>query len=400
MTQRRVQSEGGHRLTMNDHQRLPFTLAEYQRRYDAVLDNMKQAGVDILLVRGPENITYLTGYETPGYYGYHCLILARGEQPVLVGRRIELTNVREFSWLVRTAVVEDHHVPVEITIKTLKKMGLERRKLGVEKAGWFFTVDEYEALSGALPRARFVDCSKVVEEARMVKSDAEVEMIRRAVSIADKACLAGIRATKPGVTEDEIAGALHKVWCAAGAEYTGLPNFIVSGRRSGACHATWRGRKMGKNDHCIFEIAASKNRYCGAVFRAATVGNVRPKLRRLANASMETLEAVIDAIKAGAVSEKVDKVGRDIMAKRGFGEWHRHRIGYSIGVNYPPDWGEGQIISIRQGEKRQLQENMTFHLVPGCIIFDDMGLVTSASIRVTATGCEVLNTVPIKLFEK
>ena len=384
---------------MNEHHRLPFTLAEYQRRYDAVLDNMKKAGVDILLVRGPENITYLTGYETPGYYGYHCLILARGEQPVLVGRRIELTNVPEFSWLTRTAIVEDYHVPVEITINTLKKMGLERRKLGIEKSGWFFTIDEYEALSGALPRARFADCSKVVEEARMVKSDAEVEMIRRAVSIADKACLAGIRATKPGATEDEIAGELHKVWCAAGAEYTGLPNFIVSGRRSGACHATWRGRKLGKNDHMFFEIAASKNRYCGAVLRVATVGKVKPKLRRLANATIDALEGVVDAIRPGAVSEDVDKVGRDIIAKAGFGAYHHHRLAYSIGVNYPPDWGEGQIISIRKGEKRQLQENMTFHLVPGCIIFDEMGIATTASVRVTATGCEVLNTIPIKLYE-
>ena len=109
---------------------------------------------------------------------------------------------------------------------------------------------------------------------------------------------------------------------------------------------------------------------------------------------------MIDAIRPGAVSEDVDKVGRDIIAKAGFGKWHHHRIGYSIGVNYPPDWGEGQIISIRKGGKRQLQENMTFHLVPGCIIFDEMTVTTSASIRVTATGCEVLNTIPRKLFEK
>ena len=400
MTRRRVQTESGHQLTMNEHRRLPFTLAEYQRRYDIVLDNMKRAGVDALLVRGPENITYLTGFETPGYYGYLCLILARGEQPLLVGRWTELTNVPEFSWLVRTVIVQDHHVPVDVTIKTLKKMGLERRKLGVEKAGWFFTVDEYEALTGALPRARFIDCSKVVEEARMIKSEPEVEMIRQAVSITDKACMAGIRATKPGVTEDEIAGALHKVWCEQGAEYTGLPNFIVSGRRTGACHATWRGRRMGANDHCNFEIAASKNRYCGAIFRIATVGKVKPKLRRMSDATIDALEAVIDAIRPDAVSEQVDKIGRDIIKRAGLGPHHHHRIGYSIGLNYPPDWGEGQIISIRKGEKRQLRENMTFHLVPGCIVFGEMGLTTSASVRVTATGCEVLNTIPIKLFER
>ena len=400
MTKTRRSTQAGHRLTMNAHRRLPFRLEEYERRYDLVLDGMKRSGVDVLLIRSPENITYLTGYETPGYYGYHCLVVARGEQPVLVGRRIELTNVPEFSWLTRTATVHDHDEPTAITAKILERLGVARHRLGIEKKAWFFTVDEYETLQGLLPRARWVDCSKVVEEARMVKSDAEVEMIRSAVAIADAACLAGIRAMRPGVTEDDIAGALHKVWCERGAEYTGLPNFIVSGRRTGACHATWRGRRLGRNDNGSFEIAASKNRYCGAVFRVATLGRVRPKLRRLYQATEEALHAVVGAIRPGAVAEKVDKVGRDIIRKAGFGPWHLHRIGYSIGVNYPPDWGEGQIISIRKGEARALEENMTFHLVPGCIISGELGLTTSASVRVTATGCEVLNTIPIKLFEK
>ena len=393
-------TEAGPALRMNVHPRLPFGPEEYRRRYDAVLDGMRRIGADALLVRSPENITYLSGYETPGYYGYHCLVVTRDEQPLLVGRRLEIeTNAPEFSWLTRLAPVEDHETPVGITAKNVAGLGLARGRLGVEKKGWFFTVEEYEALGRLLPHARLVDASEVVEAARLVKSEAEVAMIRQAVAIADKACLAGIRATRAGRSEDEIAGALHQVWCAEGAEYTGLPNFIASGRRSGACHATWRGRTLEANDHCIFEIAAAKSRYCGAVFRTATVGEVRPRLRRLYLATADALAAVIDAIRPGAVSEEVDRAGRDRIAAAGFGPWHRHRIGYSIGVNYPPDWGEGQIFSIRAGEKRRLEENMTFHLVPGCLLFDDMGIVTSASVRVTATGCEVLNTLPVQLYE-
>ena len=388
-------------LRMNMHRRVPFAREEYERRYRLVLDGMRAAKVDALLVRSPENITYLTGYETPGYYGYHCLVLVSGQQPVLVGRRLEVgTNVPEFSWLTRIAYVEDYDVPVKVTIETVDKLGLARKRLGIEPDGWFFTVNEHKALTEALPKARFVDCSQLVENVRMVKSPAEIRVIRKAVAIADKACLAGIRATRPGISEDDIAAAVYKTWCAAGAEYTGLPNFIVSGRRSGACHATWRGRKIGKNDHCSFEIAASKNRYCGAVFRLCTVGRVKPRIRRLAEAQIEALEAVVDAIRPGAISEKVDKVGRDIVAKAGFGKWHVNRLGYSIGVNYPPDWGEGQIISIRKGEKRALEENMTFHIVAGTIIPDEFGTCTSASVRVTATGCEVMNTLPRKIYEK
>ena len=388
------------KLRMNRHRRLPFKPAEYQRRYDQILDNMKRAKLDALLVHSPENITYVTGYETPGYYGYHCLVIVRGAQPILVGRRIEiLTNVPEFSWLTSTAIVEDHRKPADVTAGVIEKLGMARRRIGVEKSGWFFPVDEYESLGSSLPRARLVDGSGLIEAARLVKSDAEVEMIRRSVAIADKAALAGIRATKPGVSEDRIAAAVYKKWCEEGAEYTGLPNFIVSGRRSAACHATWRGRKLSANDHIIFELAASKNRYAGAVFRAATVGRVKPKIRKLSDASIEALLAVIDAMRPGAVSEKVDKIGRDIIKRAGFGKYHHHRLGYSIGLNQPPDWGEGQIMSIRRGEQRVLQKNMTFHLVPGCLIPGELGLVNSATVRVTDTGCEMLNTIPLKLFE-
>ena len=388
------------KLRMNRHRRLPFKPAEYQRRYDQILDNMKRAKLDALLVHSPENITYVTGYETPGYYGYHCLVIVRGAQPILVGRRIEiLTNVPEFSWLTSTAIVEDHRKPADVTAGVIEKLGMARRRIGVEKSGWFFPVDEYESLGSSLPHARLVDGSGLIEAARLVKSDAEVEMIRRSVAIADKAALAGIRATKPGVSEDRIAAAVYKKWCEEGAEYTGLPNFIVSGRRSAACHATWRGRKLNANDHIIFELAASKNRYAGAVFRAATVGRVKPKIRKLSDASIEALLAVIDAMRPGAVSEKVDKIGRDIIKRAGFGKYHHHRLGYSIGLNQPPDWGEGQIMSIRRGEQRVLQKNMTFHLVPGCLIPGELGLVNSATVRVTDTGCEMLNTIPLKLFE-
>ena len=171
---------------MNTHRRLPFRREEYERRYDQTLEYMQRAGVDVLLVRSPENITYLTGYETPGYYGYHCLVIARGEQPVLVGRRIELTNVPEFSWLTRSATVHHDDVPAEVTARTFEKQGVARRKIGAEKANWFFSVDEYESLERRLPRARLIDCSGVVENVRMVKSDVEVEMIRRTAQALDQ----------------------------------------------------------------------------------------------------------------------------------------------------------------------------------------------------------------------
>ena len=399
---------GGLTVQMREHERLGFTLEEYKRRYEHVLANMKDEGVDVLAIRSPENICYLTGHETPGYYGYHCLLVSAHDEPVLIVRRIEEINAPEFSWLTRTVPVEDYQHPFEFVIEELRRIGAGDKRIGVEKGmghdrrchekrGFMFTVAEYEALTTALPKATFVDSEGIVENARLIKSDAEVEMMRRAARIADKALLAGIEATEVGVTENDVAAAVYYEWCKNGAEYTGLPNFILSGSRQAICHATWRGRRIEPGDPMFFEIAASKFRYCGAILRIAYVGEPPKRILEMDKVAREAFELAMSIIKPGVSCEAVDKACNDLLSKHGYGANHIMRSAYSLGLNFPPDWGEGHILSIQPGESRLLERNMTFHLLPSCCAPGDLEMTYSGTVRVTENGCEVLNEVPLNL---
>src|SRR5665213_921059 len=127
-------------IRMMAHDRLAVSLDEYRRRYDLVLEGMKTRGLDALLVRSPENITYLSGYETPGYYKYHCLIIGPDFEPVFVLRRFEELNVPEYSWLTEHVPVDDWQHPPEVTARALRELKLEQARVGVEKQGWFYTV--------------------------------------------------------------------------------------------------------------------------------------------------------------------------------------------------------------------------------------------------------------------
>ncbi|MBI3455613.1 MAG: aminopeptidase P family protein [Candidatus Rokubacteria bacterium] len=386
-------------MQMRGHDRLGFSLAEYRRRHDTVMQGMGKLGIDALLVRSPENICYLTGYETPGYYKYHGLLLSQ-EEPVLVLRRFEEANVWEFSWLTRTVPVEDHEHPVRVTARTLERMRLADTRIGVEKAGWFFSVEEYEALKSALPKATFVDASAVVERARLVKSDEEIAMMRRAARIADVATQAGIDAVQAGRTEEEIAAEVHRVAIQNGSEFMGLPPFVLSGERTCLPHGTWRGRTVEPGDHVYFEVSAAKFRYSAAIMRCVSLGEPSVRVRALADAVIGGLEAGMAAIKPGVAAEAVDAACRGVIEKAGFGEYFTHRTGYSIGVNFPPDWGEGQILSLRRGEPTPLEANMTFHMVPLCLIYRELGVGFSATVRVTEAGCEELTSLPRKLIVK
>ena len=386
-------------MEMKGHDRLGFSLAEYRRRYDAVRLGMKRLGVDALLVRGPENICYLTGYETPGYYKYHGLLLSQ-EEPVLILRRFEEPNAWEFSWLARTVPVEDHEQPAQVTAQAIERMGLADKRIGVEKSGWFFSVEEYETLRSALPNATLVDASSTVERARVVKSEEEIAMMRRAARIADVATQAGIDAVAAGRTEDELAAEVHRVAILNGSEFMGLPPFVLSGERTCLPHGTWRGRTIRPGDHVYFEVSAAKFRYSAAIMRCVSVGEPNPRVRAMADAVIGGLEAGMAAIKPGVSCEAVDAACRSVIEKAGFGKYFTHRTGYSIGVNFPPDWGEGQILSLRRGEPTRLEINMTFHMVPLCLVYREVGVGFSATVRVTETGCEELTRLPRTLVVK
>ena len=112
----------------------------------------------------------------------------------------------------------------------------------------------------------------------------------------------------------------------------------------------------------------------------------------------ESLERVIEAIRPGASSHEVHGVNRAVFQKHGYGDRLGHRTGYSIGINYAPDWGEGHIMSIWDGDDRPLRTGMTFHLVPGFLDLGRYTITISDSVLVTETGCEVLTHFPREPF--
>ncbi len=390
----------GNKLVMNTHGRLGFTLDEYLRRYELVLGKMQARGFDALCIRSPENITYMSGYETPGYYKYHCLIIFPDIDPVVILRRFESLNVPEYSWLTKHVPVDDWKHPPSVTADVLVSIGLQGKRIGVEKQGWFYTVEEHETLVSEIKDTDFADATDILWDARMIKSSEEIEMMKRSAAIVDKAMQAGWDISAAGVSDDVINAEVNRVIFENGGEYMGLPPFILSGERTCLPHQTARSEIVGDRDLVYFEISASKWRYCAALMRTIFVGEPSDRMRRCAEGVIAAVDAAMESIKPGVAAEDVDRAARAAVEKAGFGEYFRHRLGYSIGVNYPPDWGEGEIISLRQGETRELQPGMTFHMVPLCLIYREFGIGFSESIHVTETGCERFSSLPREIIVK
>jgi len=108
----------GYDLSMIVHDRLAFTPEEFVRRYDVIQAEMECLGLDALLIRGPENITYFSGYETPGYYRYHCVVVPKDGEPVFLVRDFEWINTPEFAWSTQFAKVFDWDHAPSVTAST------------------------------------------------------------------------------------------------------------------------------------------------------------------------------------------------------------------------------------------------------------------------------------------
>ena len=375
---------------MRENPELPFALAEYRGRLDQVRAGLAERGIDACLISIPENIYYLTGFTSTGYYMYQTLILPVEGDPLFVTYLEEKINVIRRSWIDRWrtySVVED---PIEVTRDAVAELGLDGKVLAIEESGFFFPIRTYKKLVELLPRARWVDGSGVVERVRLVKSDAEIAYIRRGAKAAMAGMQAAIAAIAPGKTENDLAAEVYRATLQNGSEYPGSPPYVVSGERSGLPHGTWEGRVLRHGDIVFLEHSGCIRRYSAAMMRTCFLGRPPEVVCRTAAIILEGLAKAIDTIRPGVTSGEVDAACRDTILGAGFNDY-THETGYSIGVCYPPGWNESHIMNLHPGDDTVLVPNMVFHLVPSLIIPEMNGHVGfSDTVVVTEDGHEVL----------
>jgi Xaa-Pro dipeptidase len=379
---------------------LPFSREEYAGRLDKVRREMQRAGIDVILTTTPENIAYLTGYHTLGYFTYQILIVSLDHGPILLTRALNIGKAQVDSMLENIEGYKDTEDPNDATYNTLAKYKLLAKRIANQDDAWFFSVSRYKKLIERLGVKDFVDCSGLIEKVRRIKSPKEIEYIRVAGRYCEESFREALGPIKPGVLETEISAAAHYGMHKAGSEYLGHSLQIVAGKAAGLGFECAMRRPIEKNDVIYMEMGGTHNRYNCMLSRTVIVGKPGQRWIDMYNASRDGLNAAKAKIKPGAVSHDVDRAARDVINKAGFGTYFMHRTGYSIGIGFPPDWGEGRIMSLNENDPTVLEAGMCFHLIPDLKGLDDGGVVCSESLVVTDTGYRLLTDYPQDLVYK
>ncbi|AKL97236.1 Xaa-Pro aminopeptidase [Clostridium aceticum] len=388
---------------------LYFQVEEYKERLRKTQQRMIENGVEVLIATDPANMNYLTGFDGWSFYVHQCIIvMADQEEPIWVGRGQDSNAARLTSWLREENIrpYTDDYVqslikhPMDFVSDIIKEKGYDNKIIATEMDTYYYTAKCQERLALGLPSAKFKDGTNLVNWVRIVKSDMEVEYIRRAARIAEKAMEAAFKSVDKGVRQCDAAADVYHAQISGTKEYGGDYSAIVplmpSGIRTSTPHLSWTDEPYQDGETVILELSGCYRRYHCPLARTLIIGDAPQKVRDLEAVVVEGLSNALEAVKPGVTCEDIERVWAKSIAKSGFIK--DSRIGYAMGLNYPPDWGE-HTASFRPGDKTVLQPNMTFHMIPG-IWLSDFGVEISESFRVTENGCETFTNYPRKLLVK
>lgn len=385
----------------------PFDPSEYRIRLQTVKSRMARQGIDVLVVTDPANMNYLTGYDGWSFYVPQAVVVALTlEEPLWIGRLQDGNGARLTCWMSDSAIqpYADSYVqsrtrhPMDYVAEVIRAHHLGHGVVGVEMDAYYFSALAYQRLQAGLPDAKLVDADLLVNWVRVVKSDAEMSYIQKAAQIVTQAMQTAMKSIRVGVAEADVAGEIMRAQIrgvpGVPGDYPAIVPLIPSGERTGAAHLTWVDRRYERGDTINIEIAGCVHRYHAPLSRSAVIGKPSDQLKDLAKVVVEGVDEALSVVRPGRLAEDVEAVWQRVIQQHGYAK--ESRLGYSVGLNYPPDWGE-HTVSLRAGDTTELEPNMVFHLIAGMWL-DGYGLEISEAFRVTPAGADVLAQVDRKLF--
>jgi Xaa-Pro dipeptidase len=370
---------------------------ELNRHLAEVQKVIKSRNLDLLLVTGPENIFYVCGQQSPGYYSFQCLCIPSSGEPFLFLRGLEAANARANTFLNEILIYEDGANGAERLAQELGRRGYKNKRVGLDRRSWFLTVEQYECLTSAFGKLH--DGTGIIEPLRAVKSSIEIAQIEKAAQSVEAGMVAAISEIRVGASENDVAAAMIDAAYRTGSEYVGMEPFVCSGPRSGLRHATWRRRVLQDGDLVTLENSACYNRYHAALFRTACVGQLTDNnASAMRDACIEGLETALAKLKPGNTCADVHNAVQNVVDKHGYTDHFRKRAGYSIGIAFAPDWGEGNVLSLNHDVHTELQPGMVFHMPISLCVHGKYTVCASETAVVTSNGSRPLSSLKRALF--
>ncbi len=320
---------------------LHFSVEEFKSRKDKIIKLLKEEKLDALLMFRQESMYWLTGYDTFGYVFFQTLVLDQKGNIILLTRAPDLRQAQNTSNIsdIRIWVDKNGSNPTEDLKVILDELNLKGKKIGIEYEAYGLTGRNALRLNKSLENYCLIeDTSELVSKLRVIKSNEEIDYVKKAANLADKALTEVWKHTKAGVSESKILAEMNKVIFEGGGDYPANEFIIGSGKNALLCRYQAEKQILNSQDQLTIEWAGTYRHYHSAMFRTIPIGKADPKHFKMHEACIETLNNCENKLKPG------NKVGEvyDIHAKTfddlGYKNSRMNACGYSLGATFSPNW--------------------------------------------------------------
>ena len=376
-----------------------FSTEEYKNRLKKVQSEMQKKGIELLISQDTANMNYLTGYDAWSFYYSQCVLVhVNSDEPLCFVRAQDAGGAFITTYLKKENIIiyDEKYIhtwpthPYDALVDLIKNNKWDKTNIGVEMDAHYFTAYCYEKLKKGLPNAKILDSERLVNWVRVEKSIGEIKYMKKAATISEMAMKTAMETISPDVRQcdavAEIQRTLFRGTPEYGGEYASIATLLPTGKGTSASHLTASDKKFVNREATIIELSGTYKRYHAPMARTINLGKPDQKKIDAMKATNEALEEGINASRPGNTANDVAEKFWGVLDKYGIKK--ESRTGYSIGIGYPPDWGE-HTLNIYKGDMTILKPNMCYHMI-AVMQFGDWGVEASESIRITNSGNELL----------
>ncbi|QCX32862.1 M24 family metallopeptidase [Caloramator sp. E03] len=342
-------------------------------RLNKIREIMKENFLDAFLINSPYNKFYLANlYSNSGY-----LLITRNNQYALVDSRYYVQvkeNAKEFSVIEISKERTIFNLLNEIAKKeSIKIIGFEGDNL---------TYDNYMKLA---EHVKVVFLSISLDSLRVIKTSEEIEKIRTAAQIADKAYKHILSFVKEGMTEKQVERELVRYIKECNGDKESFDIIVASGERGALPHGKASDKVIKRGEFITIDFGVNYNNYCSDMTRTFLLGEAYNKeMIKIYEIVKKAQWKAVKSVKAGITASYLDGIARNIIEKEGYGKNFGHNLGHGVGilVHEYPVIGKGNDIFLEAG--------MIITIEPGIYIEGLGGVRIEDDILVTEEGFEVL----------
>ncbi len=360
--------------------------ADQHRRLTCLRELLADKDLEALLVAGPENRRYLSGFtardelltETSGW------LLVTREEAFL------LTDFRYQEWAAQEARGFEVKVYRDSVGAVLAELlaACRVRRLGFESA--YITYRGYQRLVEAVAQAgvqvEWLPQEGLVEELREVKTREEVAAVRQALRLTEKVFAEVAGMLTPGLTERQVAWEIERRLKEQGSEGLAFPPIVAAGANSARPHHQPTEYALAQGEPVIIDMGARIDGYCADLTRTVILGEPTARFREIYRLVRQAQVRAEAGIKAGMNSLDADTLAREIIIQAGYGEAFGHSLGHGVGLAVH----EAPSLSPYKDRATVLKAGSIVTVEPGIYLPGWGGVRLEDMVLVQADGAEVL----------